>query len=88
MLTPEQRTLRAKLAANARWSKEDPSGQTTMMRDRFDERFRRQVDPDNSLPSAERERRAQAARKAYFLQLALQSSRSRAQKARRTAETP
>lgn len=45
-------------------------------------RFERQVDPDGLLPEAERQRRALAARHAYFSALALKSARSRA--ARRT----
>jgi hypothetical protein len=53
-------------------------------RDKFDERFERQVDPDGTLPPAERQRRADAARRAYFTGLAYKSSKARAaKKARR-----
>jgi hypothetical protein len=74
-LTPEQRSMRARLAALARWSKEDPADQMKIARARFDERFEKQVDPDCILPPEERARRAAAARKAYFVQLGFQSSR-------------
>ena len=40
-------------------------------------RFERQVDPDHLLSPAERQRRAEAAKKAYFLGLALKSARAR-----------
>ncbi len=39
--------------------------------------FERQVDPEGVLPIAERQRRAEHARKAYFTRLALKSSRAR-----------
>jgi hypothetical protein len=40
-------------------------------------KFEREVDPDNSLPPAERAKRAEHLRKAYFQRLALKSARSR-----------
>jgi hypothetical protein len=40
-------------------------------------RFERQVDPDGTLPEAERLRRAEAARKAYFTGLAFKSAKAR-----------
>ena len=39
--------------------------------------FEREVDPHNSLPVAERVRRAENARKAYFQRLALKSAQAR-----------
>jgi hypothetical protein len=41
-------------------------------------RLEREVDPEGRLPDAERRRRAEAAKKAYFTNLALKSSKSRA----------
>jgi hypothetical protein len=41
------------------------------------ERFEREVDPENRLPEVERARRAEAARRAYFTELALKSARAR-----------
>lgn len=79
-MTPEQRSLRARLAAQARWAKEDPAATTARARAGFDARFEREVDPDNLLPIAERQRRAASARKAYFTRLALASSKARAQR--------
>jgi hypothetical protein len=51
---------------------------TQHARDAFHERFRRQVDPDNSLPPAERERRAERAMRAHMLTLAAKSASVRA----------
>jgi len=50
---------------------------TRPAREAFDRRFIDQVDPDRVLPEAERERRAQAARRAYFAALAFKSARAR-----------
>jgi hypothetical protein len=47
----------------------------------MDNRFLDEVDPDRILPEAERKRRADHARKAYFTRLALKSAAAR--KARR-----
>jgi hypothetical protein len=43
----------------------------------FRARFAREVDPNSVLPLAERARRAELARRAYFLRLALKSASSR-----------
>ncbi|MGW0759453.1 hypothetical protein ACWD1Y_23770 [Streptomyces sp. NPDC002814] len=48
------------------------------------DRFEREVDPDGTLAPEERARRAEHARRSYFLRLALASSRARA--ARLSAE--
>jgi hypothetical protein len=78
-LTPEQRRLRASIAAHVQWSREpDPSVRTATARRAFMDRFDREVDPDGTLDPAERARRAEHARKAYFAQLALKSSKARA----------
>jgi hypothetical protein len=53
---------------------------TRAARDKFDERFVDEVDPDRVLPEAERLRRAAHARKAYFARLAFLSSKARAKK--------
>jgi hypothetical protein len=55
----------------------DPRETTRKAREAFAERFEREVDPDGVLPPAERARRAEAARRAYFTGLALRSSRAR-----------
>lgn len=77
-MTPEQRSLRAQMAAHALHAKiTDPTEATARARAAFLDRFARQVDPLGELPPEERARRAEHARKAYFLGLALKSSRAR-----------
>lgn len=87
-LTPEQRALRARLAAHTLHAKiTDETAHTAPARKAFLDRFERQVDPDGTLEPAERARRAEHAKKAYFTRLALKSARSRASKqGRRTAK--
>lgn len=80
-LTPEQRRLRAQIAANTRLATEDPVEMTAPARKAFLDRFEKQVDPDGVLAPDERARRAEAARKAYFAKLALASSKARAARA-------
>jgi hypothetical protein len=77
-LTPEQRTLVSRVAANVRWSREDPAANAARgqagLRDRF-AREARDADPDAS--DAEIARRAQCAYKAHMARLALASSKAR-----------
>lgn len=61
-------------------SRHDPRQQTAKARATFLARFAEKVDPDGSLSPEERERRAVAARKAYFAQLALKSAQARRRK--------
>ena len=79
-LTPEQRSLRARLAAYSMHAHNDSKETTRSARAAFDERFYREVDPDNALPIEERERRANYARRAYFTKLSFESSRLRRQR--------
>ena len=69
-MTPEQRRLRAQLAANCRWprplSRED---QADAARAAIRERLERQVDPFGELPPDERERRVRAAARALSAKL-------------------
>lgn len=81
MTTPEQRSLHGQIAAHAKWAQTDPVEGTAAARKAFLDRFERQVDPDGSLEPAERSRRAEHARKAYFLGLALKSAAARRKKA-------
>lgn len=77
-LTPEQRSLRARMAAHLSWARTaDPAARTAPAREKFDQRFLDAVDPDRKLPEKERQRRAVHARKAYFTALALKSARAR-----------
>lgn len=82
-LTPEQRSMRARIAANARWSREDPGPNTARARAGLLASFEREVDPDGILAPAERARRAECARKAHMIRMAFASSRARS--ARRAA---
>lgn len=76
-LTPERRSLRAQIAAHTLHSKVDSTEHTAPARKAFLERFEREVDPDGNLPPAERRRRAEHARKAYFKRLAFKSAKAR-----------
>jgi hypothetical protein len=77
-LTSSERSLRARLASHASWAKTpDPAVRTAPARAAALARFEREVDPDAVLPLAERQRRAEHARKAYFTSLALKSARAR-----------
>lgn len=69
-LTASQRTQRARIAARARWSREDGSKGTQPARTAFLERFERQVDPDGLLDPQERARRAESAKREHFQRMA------------------
>ncbi len=80
-LTPEQRVLRAKHAIHSRWAHTpNRTAATQPGRDAFMARFEHEVDPEGLLDPAERARRAEHAKKAYFARLAFESSKSRAKK--------
>ena len=76
-LTPEQRSLRARMGAYAVHSRYDVKELTKPARDAFMARFERAVDPDGVLPEAERLRRAEAAKSLHFQQLAWKSAKAR-----------
>ena len=82
-LSPAERSLRARLAAQAMHARNDAQATTAKARAAFLARFERQADPEGLLPLAERQRRAQQLRSAYFAQLALASAKAR--RARRDA---
>ncbi|MDQ3570452.1 MAG: hypothetical protein M3450_01445 [Actinomycetota bacterium] len=76
-LTPSERSLRSRIAAYKLHATHDPHETTKPARNAFLARFEREVDPDGRLPEAERRRRAEAGKKAYFSRLALKSARAR-----------
>lgn len=77
-LTPEQRTMRARVAAYARWSREDPAPTATAGQAGLVAKFEREArDAEPGLSDAEYARRAESARKAHMQRLALASSRAR-----------
>jgi hypothetical protein len=79
---PKAKSLPHQIAANTRWSKEDPARQGEIMRAGLDRRFLDEVDPDRQLSEAERQRRAECARRAFYQRLALKSAQARKAKTR------
>jgi hypothetical protein len=75
--TPAERSLRARAAAYRLHSLYDSRDLTANARAAFADRFIREVDPEGILPEAERLRRAEYARKAYFATLAAKSAKAR-----------
>ena len=77
-LSPSERKLRARLAAHSLHAKvADPVAHTAPARAAFWARFEREVDPDGTLDPAERNRRAEHARKAYYTRLSFQAAKAR-----------
>ena len=78
-LTPAERSLRASIAAHTRWANTSraerqrlaDNGQAGLLR-----RFAAEVDPDGTLPAAEREKRARGLLTAHMQRLALKSSQA------------
>jgi len=67
--------MRARMAAYMLHARYDPRETTKAAGRAFNQRFLDQVDPDRRLLEAERHRRADAARRAYFTRLAYLSAR-------------
>jgi hypothetical protein len=81
-MTPAERRLRSQLGAHISWSRtENRSARTLPARKALWEKFERQVDPNNELAPAERAKRAEHARAAYYMALALKSARARRRRA-------
>lgn len=88
-LSATERTIRASIAAHHSWAKTpDRAARTEPARQGMQARFEREVDPAGVLPPAERARRAESARKAYFLGLSFKSARARRQAAEARASVP
>jgi hypothetical protein len=83
-MTPAERSLRGRTAVHTSWANtSDRRARTRPGTQAFLKRFERQVDPDNLLDPAERAKRAEAAKKAYFTALSLKASQAnRARKPR------
>ena len=79
--------LRGRIGAYRLHATHDSREITRPARERFLARFLDEVDPDRALPEPERLRRAEAARKAYFAQLALKSARARTRSRKRRAHS-
>jgi hypothetical protein len=88
-LTPEQRVLRARIAAHSSWaSTPDRRARTApgAAASHGLDRFMREVDPDGALDPVERVRRAESARKAHFARLAYASAKVRRERRAGSAE--
>jgi hypothetical protein len=83
-LSPEERVLRAQLAAHKLHGSRDSRELTKSARAAFLSKFELEVDPEGKLPPDERHRRAEHAKKAHFYAMALQSARARREKATRS----
>src|ERR1700674_750234 len=79
-MTKAQRVLRARIGGYACRAAHDPQQYTAPARAAFLSRFDDAVDPDRRLSPEERARRAEAARSAHFIRLALASVTARAKK--------
>ncbi|MFC1935258.1 hypothetical protein ACFLX9_00605 [Chloroflexota bacterium] len=79
-MNARERSLRGRIGAYSLHAKYDSRVTTAKARAKFLSRFEREVDPDSKLPPEERERRAQAARKAHFTKLAFKSAQARARR--------
>jgi hypothetical protein len=77
-MTPEQRRLRAQIAANTRWSREDPLPTAIRGQAGLTAKFEREIRSEfPNLPDHEVARRVESARKAHFARLALKSAKAR-----------
>ena len=82
-MLPKAKSLPQQIAANSRWSREDPTLQGEIMRAGLERRFLDEVDPNRELSEAERIRRAECARKAFYQRLALASAKARRERSAR-----
>jgi len=81
-LSPEQRSLRASIAAHSLHAKRNSHEITANARAGFFAKFLREVDAATpGLPEGERLRRAEHLMRAHMARLALRSSKARAKKA-------
>lgn len=82
-MTPEQRRLRAQIAANTRWSRPmSREDQADAARNAMHERLEREVDPLRELPPDERDRRVRSAARALSAKLNLAKASKRIRIAR------
>ncbi len=70
--------INGRIGAELSWSRtDDRSARTRPAREKFLQRFEREVDPDGKLPPDERRRRAEHAKRAYMLRLAKRATAAR-----------
>lgn len=86
MLSQEQRVLRARIAANARWARvADRKAVLAKAHRGFLRRFEREVDPDSKLPEDVRLKLAVNARNAHMSRLAYKKA-AKARQAKQAKE--
>lgn len=85
MLTDSQRSQRARIAAHSLHATHDSRELTKNARRAFRDKFEREADPEGVLSADERTRRATQLRKAFYVRLALASSKARSRKRRPAA---
>jgi hypothetical protein len=83
---PAEMALRGRIGAYTTHSRHDPHALTANARAAFLASFEAQVDPDGTLPDAERRRRAEAARRAHYARMALKSAEARRAEGRRAVK--
>lgn len=75
--TPAERSAQARMAAHAMHARHDARATTEKARAAFLAKFEAEVDPDGTLPPAERAKRADHARKAHMARLRLTAQKNR-----------
>ncbi len=81
-LDPTERAIAGQIAAAERWGRvPDRTAATEPARAGLRAKFLREADPDNSLPEAERERRADQLQRAHMLRMSLAAKRARRRRA-------
>ncbi len=79
---------RGRIGGYTTHSRHDSRKLTQPAREAFRARFQREVDPDGLLPEAERQRRAEAARRAFYARIALKRRTGKGQKHAATGMGP
>lgn len=88
-VTPAERSLYGKLGAHISWAKTpDRPARTRPARNGLERKFEREADPNNELTPAERAKRTEHVRKAYYARLALKSAQARRRRASSRPEAP
>jgi hypothetical protein len=78
VLTPAQRSIRARIAANSRWAGEDGKANALRAQAGLKAKFLRETrERFPELPESEIQRRAESAYRAHMQRLALKSSKAR-----------
>jgi len=81
-MTTAERRLRSQIGAHESWARTtDRPARTLPARLALQAKFEREADPNNELTPAERARRAESLRKAFYAKLALKSVQARRRRA-------